>query len=292
MTTRLVAGTHSLVIGEILWDRFPDAARLGGAPLNFAAQLQRLGHAPRLVSAVGVDAAGDEAVRIIRGLGLDDTWLQSTARFSTGAATIGAGPAGEPVFNIERPAAYNGVELSDAEIEQIARWNPAWLYYGTLFSSCLNGKRTLDRLLKQLPNATRFYDLNLRPGFNDPSLVAGLLREAQIVKLNEEELTVVCRHNDLPSDAQRFCREGRSRYGWRAAAITLGARGCALLAGDDFVEAPGVPVTVVDTVGAGDAFAAAFLHGLASKWPAATIADFSNRAGAAVAAISGAIPVQ
>jgi fructokinase len=115
----------------------------------------------------------------------------------------------------------------------------------------------------------------------------------QVVKLNEEELTVVCRHTGLPSDPQRFCQEGRSRHGWQAVAITLGARGCALLAGaDDFAEAPGVPVTVVDTVGAGDAFAAAFLHGLASKWPAATIADFANRAGAAVAAVQGAIPAR
>jgi len=292
VTTRPVAGTSALVIGEILWDRFPDAARLGGAPLNFAAQLLRLGHTPRLVSAVGVDAAGDEAARIIRGLGLDVTWLQSTTRFSTGAATVGAGPAGEPLFTIERPAAYDALELSDAEIEQISRWKPTWLYYGTLFSSCINGKRTLDLLLKQLPEATRFYDLNLRPGFDDPSLVSDLLREAQVVKLNEEELTVVCRHTGLPPSLDGFCLEGRRRFGWQAVAITLGARGCALLAGDDFVEAPGVPVTVVDTVGAGDAFAAAFLHGLASKWPVATIADFANRAGAAVAAIQGAIPAR
>jgi fructokinase len=292
VTTWPATGARVLVVGEILWDRFPDAARLGGAPLNFAAQLQRLGHTPRLVSSVGVDAAGDEASRIIRGLGLDDRWLQSTMRFSTGSATVSAGPAGEPVFTIERPAAYDALELSDAEIEQISRWKPTWLYYGTLFSSCINGKRTLDRLLEQLPEATRFYDLNLRPGFDDPSLVADLLREAQVVKLNDDELTVVCRRTGLPPDLQRFCREGRNRFGWHAAAITRGARGCALLAGDDFVEAPGVPVTVVDTVGAGDAFAGAFLHGLASKWPAATIADFANRVGAAVAGVQGAIPVR
>ena len=74
--------------------------------------------------------------------------------------------------------------------------------------------------------------------------------------------------------------------------MTLGARGCALLANDDFVEAPGVRVIVVDTVGAGDAFAAALVHGLAAGWPAARIADFANRAGAAVAAVRGAIPAR
>jgi fructokinase len=280
-----------LVVGEILWDRFPDTARLGGAPLNFAAQLQRLGHTPRLLSAVGADAAGAEAMRMIRGLGLDVAWLQSTARFATGSATVRVQPSGEPAFAIERPAAYDAIALTDSEIAQISGWRPSWIYYGTLFPSCPDGKRTLDRLLQRLPDtATRFYDLNLRPGFDEPSLVAGLLGEAHVVKLNEEELLAVSRQMGFPCSVDGFCREGRSRFGWQAVAITLGARGCALCVGDDFIEAPAVPITVVDTVGAGDAFAAAFLHGLASTWPAATIADFANRAAAAVAAVRGATP--
>ncbi len=281
-----------LVVGEVLWDRFPDAARLGGAPLNFAAQIQRLGHTPRLVSAVGADAAGDEAMRIIRGLGVDITWLRSTARFATGAATVRVGASGEPVFSIERPAAYDAVELADAEIAQISGWTPSWIYYGTLFPSGAGGRRALDRMLQQLPQTRRFYDLNLRPGFEDPSLVVDLLRAAQVVKLNDEERAVVCRLTGLPADAERFCREGRQRFGWQAVAMTFGARGCALLAGDDFVQAPGVPVAVVDTVGAGDAFAAAFVHGLDSGWTATAIADAANRAGAAVAAVRGAIPAR
>jgi fructokinase len=291
VTTGPDAGARVLVLGEILWDVFADSTRLGGAPLNFAAQLQRLGHTPRLVSAVGADAAGDDATRIIRGLGLDLTWLQLTARFPTGTATVRIGASNEPVFTIERPAAYDAVALSDAEFAQISEWKPSWMYYGTLFPTCLDGKRTLDRLLQHLPETTRFYDLNLRPGFDDSSLVGSLLGAAHVVKLNADELLAVSRHTGLPSSREDFCRKGCSRFGWHAVAITLGARGCALLAGDDYVEAPGVPVTVVDTVGAGDAFAAAFVHGLASKWPAATIADFANRAGAAAAARHGAIPV-
>jgi fructokinase len=95
---------------------------------------------------------------------------------------------------------------------------------------------------------------------------------------------------ELPADPEAFCRAGSARYGWHAACVTFGPRGCALLAGDDFVETPGVAVEVVDTVGAGDAFAAAFVHGLTAGWAAATIADFANRAGAMVAAVRGAIP--
>lgn len=283
---------RALVIGEVLWDRFPGSARLGGAPLNFAVQLQRLGHTAMLVSAVGVDAAGDEAKRTIQHLGLDVTFLQSTARFGTGSATIRVGSAGQPVFTIDRPAAYDAVALSDAEFEQISASNPSWVYYGTLFPHGPDGRRTLDRLLAQLPDATRFYDLNLRPGVDDPALVADLLRAAHVVKLNDEEMMFVSRLTGLPADRGGFCREGRRRYGWRAVAVTLGERGCAMIVGDDYVEAGGIAVEVVDTVGAGDAFAAAFVHGLASGWPAATIADAANRAGAAIAAIEGAMPAR
>jgi fructokinase len=87
-----------------------------------------------------------------------------------------------------------------------------------------------------------------------------------------------------------FCREGASRYGWQAVCVTLGARGCAILVRDEYIELPGHAVHVADTVGAGDAFAAAFMHGLISEWRAAEIADFANHMGALVASREGAIP--
>jgi fructokinase len=62
-----------------------------------------------------------------------------------------------------------------------------------------------------------------------------------------------------------------------------------LLAGQ-YLESPGYSVEIVDTVGAGDAFAAAFVHGCGQQWPAARIADFANRVGALVACRRGAIP--
>ena len=151
----------------------------------------------------------------------------------------------------------------------------------------------LQQLLDALPYARRFYDVNLRPGFESPELVSDLLRTAHVVKLNERELADgAAGGSSLPRTLRRSAATAPARYGWKAVCVTLGARGCAMLAGDDYVEAPGVPVAVVDTVGAGDAFAAAFVHGLASGWPAATIADFANRVGAVVAAVRGAIPAR
>jgi fructokinase len=279
-----------LVLGEVLWDLFPGSVRLGGAALNFAAHVERLGHEPLLVSAVGTDELGDEAIQAITTLGLDSSFLQKTERFKTGTAAVQLGPGDQTSFVIERPAAYDAVQLSDRHIDQIIQWNPEWLYYGTLFSSSVAGRDVLRRLLEALPRAQRFYDLNLRPGSDSPELVIELLRAANVVKLNKEELRSVHEFTELPADTEGFCRAGVERFGWNAVCVTLGAKGCAMLAAGEYVEAAGHRVDVADTVGAGDAFAAAFMHGIASNHPAAEIAEFSNRVGALVASVHGAIP--
>jgi fructokinase len=281
---------HALVVGEVLWDVFPDATRLGGAPLNFAAHFKQLGHIPRIVSAVGRDALGDAARAEIASLGLDPTCLQRAERLNTGTASVQLGPDDCTSFVIERPAAYDAVEISDALLAQIVQWKPSWCYYGTLFASRAHGRDVLQRLLDALPGVRRFCDINLRPGFESRDLACELLRLADVVKVNERELALVREWLELPADAEKFCRAGAARFGWQSAVVTLGARGCAMLVGDDYVEAASVPVDVADTVGAGDAFAAAFLHGLISGWPAAQVAGFSNRAGAMAARVPGAIP--
>jgi fructokinase len=72
--------------------------------------------------------------------------------------------------------------------------------------------------------------------------------------------------------------------------VTRGENGCCLWRSDEFAEHPGLHVHVADTVGAGDAFSAALLHGLDQEWPLAEVAAFANRVGALVASRPGAIP--
>lgn len=278
------------MLGEVLWDLFDHSRRLGGAPLNFAAHAGRLGHNSLLISAVGTDSLGDEALEAIHALGLTTTFLQKTSRFPTGAARVQLGPGDRTRFLIERPAAYDAISISDRDLAQLVSHAPDWLYYGTLFASTAAGEAALRRLSNALPAAARFYDLNLRPDCWAAPLVTRLLRNADVVKLNEEELERVQEFTGLPRAIEAFCREGANRYGWQAVCVTLGARGCAILANGDYVEALGHAVDVADTVGAGDAFAAAFMHGLISEWPAAEIAAFANRVGALVASRHGAIP--
>lgn len=279
-----------LVLGEVLWDVFEHSSALGGAPLNFAAHARRLGYNPLLMSAVGADSLGNAARQEIASLGLDTSLLQTTSRFPTGTARVELGPGDRTRFVIERPAAYDDISLREEQIAQITQRAPACFYFGTLFATTPQGRAVLDRLLHALPAPTRFYDLNLRPGNYSVQLVIEMLELADVVKLNEEELGMVRKFTPLPSEIEAFCREGSKRYGWKAVCVTLGARGCALLRGEAYVEAAGRPVEVEDPVGAGDAFAAAFLHGLLSEWPVAKIADFANRIGAIVASRHGAIP--
>jgi fructokinase len=245
---------------------------------------------PRIVSAVGQDAGGETAAAAITSLGLDTTFLQSSDHFRTGTASVSLGTDGATSFAIERPAAYDAVQISDAMLAQIEGWKPSWCYFGTLFPSRANGRHVLRQLLAALPDARRFYDVNLRPGFESCDLICDLLQGADVVKVNERELTQVRDWLGMPADPEGFCRAGAARFGWRAVCATLGARGCVMLVGDDYVEAAGLPVAVADTVGAGDAFAAAFMHGLVAGWPVTAIAEFANRTGADVVSARGAIP--
>jgi len=282
--------TRLLVLGEVLWDLFDHSLRLGGAPLNFSAHAKRLGHNPLLISAVGNDDLGDRTIQCMSGLGIDTKFLQKTSQYKTGTARVELGPGDRTRFVISRPAAYDAVSVSDEQIQTLKTWAPRWFYYGTLFSSLREGKASLDRLLAALPDCSRFYDLNLRPGSDSPELVSQLLAAADVVKLNHEEVEAVHRFCGLPVGKEAFCREGSARYGWTAICVTLGARGCAMLCGDEYLEVGGHAVDVADPVGAGDAFAAAFLHGLLCHWSAAKIAAFANRVGALVASRHGAIP--
>lgn len=281
---------HVVVLGEVLWDLFDHSRRLGGAPLNFGVNARRLGHPVTLISALGADEPGEQAAEMIASLDLDTRLLRRTSRFPTGTAKVHIEHSGATQFTILRPAAYDAVDLSARDLGLLEQYATGWFYYGSLFAAAPQGRKVLTQVLGVLAGAVKFYDLNLRQGSDSPALVNELLRHADVVKLNEEELQRVHEFSGLPLNVEAFCREGSALYGWQAVAVTLGDRGCAVLANGDYVEAGGHPVDVVDTVGAGDAFAAAFMHGLSRKWPATKIASFANRVGALVASRHGAIP--
>ncbi len=275
-------------IGEILWDVIGGQEHLGGALLNLSVHASRLGHDVSLVSAVGTDQRGDRALEAMSGLGLSIDCVQRSEEWPTGIVTVTVAADGQPEFEIHRPAAYDSMKLDKAALERLAAWNPDWICFGTLLSMYPRGRNVLFEAMDALPRARRFYDVNLRPKSFTPDLVLELLGRATVVKLNQDEvrsLDGMFQRNNRT--LEEFCRDCTARFGWEAVCVTRGELGCAILVRDQYVEVPGYRVQVADTVGAGDAFSAAFLHGLNAGWPAAQIGDFANRLGALVASRPG-----
>lgn len=279
------------VIGEILWDVFPDAERLGGAPFNLAAHARRLGHEVCFISAVGDDARGRAALDRMRELDLSARFVRIIPGHATGTVSVWLDPDGQPDFTIHRPGAYDFTWLDEGDLAGLAAWNPDWLCFGTLHSMHPQAQSLTRRLIEALPSACRFYDVNLRKQNYTPDLVRELMAVATVVKLNESEAAEIQRLYGRPCrDLEEFASGFARQFGWRVVAITRGAHGCALWREGEWVEAPGYQVQVVDAVGAGDAFAAALLHGLGAGWPLARVADFANRVGALIASRAGAVP--
>jgi fructokinase len=261
---------------------------LGGAPLNLSAHASRLGHDVSLVSAVGADQRGDRALEAMSGLGLAIGCVQRSTEWPTGIVTVTLAADGQPEFEIHRPAAYDSIALDTAGLELLAAWNPDWVCFGTLLSMYPNGRRVLFDAMDAFASARRFYDVNLRPRSFTPELVLELLGRATVVKMNQDEVrSLDAMFGTSNRTLEEFCRGNAVRFGWEAVCVTRGELGCALLARGEYVEVPGYRVQVADTVGAGDAFSAAFLHGLNAGWPTAQIGDFANRLGAVVASRPG-----
>jgi len=280
-----------VAIGEILWDVFPDGERLGGAPLNFAAHAARLGHEVILVSAVGDDPRGYQALREMKRLGLTTDWIRTVFDMPTGEVTVRLDEAGQPHFTIHRPAAYDRVALDQGTLGRLAAARPDWIAFGTLHQMEETVRAATRAIFEACGSARRFYDVNLRPGSYTPELVKELLAAADAVKLSEAEAAEVAAMAGLESGSpEAFCAAGAERFGWKAACVTRGAAGSVVWIEGRAAEAQGYRVEVADAVGAGDAYAAAFLHGLEAGWPAAQVADFANRVGALVASRPGAIP--
>jgi fructokinase len=278
-------------MGEVLWDVIGGTEHPGGAPFNFAAHAKQLGHEVFFVSAVGRDARGQRILNTMTEFGLSTRYVHSLEGHPTGFVTVSVDSSGQPDYLIHRPAAYDFPQLAQSEVEELLFPAPAWIYYGTLQQMSRVAHDLLLSLLRSGRNVHRFYDVNLRRHCYTPDLVRELMEHATVLKLNQQEAGEIAdMFGDSYGSLESFCRSYTQRFQWEAVCVTRGEQGCAILMGDRYVESPAYSVRVMDTVGAGDAFSAAFVHGFSANWEPVQIADFANRVGALVASRRGAVP--
>ena len=289
---RLILG-----IGELLWDILPEGPRLGGAPANFSVMAGRLGNHAAILSRIGRDGLGRNAIQLLDPLPVDASHIQIDPAHETGRVTVTL-KDGQPAYEIHHPVAWDGLELSDEWLQLAERADA--ICFGTLAQRSLESRQTIQTLAAQTSSqCIRIFDVNLRPPFYSSEIVQESLELATVVKMNDAEVPEILGLLGLPlSDdlsatrlrigAERLLSEFPTV---RMIAITCGGHGSLLVTREAWHQHPGVRVQVVDTIGAGDAFTAAMTHYLLRGADLATLNEAGNRWGAWVASQSGAMPV-
>jgi fructokinase len=280
-----------LGIGELVWDLLPDGPRLGGAPLNAVAHLRRLGAEAAFLCAVGDDELGRQALTEVGRLGLRTELVEIRPDAPTGTVAVELDAGGHPAYRIHSPAAYERHDGGVVATAADAGLLPDAVVLGTLAQAFPEIRAATRALAAAFPEAMRVFDVNLRDGRWTAALVDELLHETTLLKLNDDEVSRLGRALDLPwSDPPEFMRAVASRYGIGTVCVTRGGRGAIALSDGAITSVAGIPVAVVDTVGAGDAFTAGFVWSLLREGAIGDALRTGNALGALVASREGAIP--
>ena len=274
--------------GEILWDFLPRGAFPGGAPFNVAYHLHRSGLRSTLVSAVGHDLLGEELLRRLRHWGLSTDGVNQHPDLPTGYVRAALNPGGDATYEIAQHVAWD--EIAPGEQTLRTTREARALVFGSLALRSPANRTALNLLLDTLPaSALRVFDVNLRPPFDDLPLVREIARRATVLKLNRQE---AARLADTGAGRDEdHARAIAQQSDCRTVCISAGEHGAGLLVDETWHWAPGRPVLVRDTVGAGDAFMAGFLAGLLrDEMPPAEALACACRLGEFVAGQDGATP--
>jgi fructokinase len=251
------------IFGEALIDQFPDGHQiLGGAPFNVAWHLQAFGQSPSFISRVGRDAVGDSIRQAMVDWGMNVENVQTDADYPSGTVKVTI-HQGEPRYDILADQAYDYIDarqLNPGAVYSV-------LYHGTLALRNATSAQALHELTARL-TGNIFVDVNLRAPWWRKDSVNQWLSKADWVKLNQDELMQLAPPHHTMSDAMRSLQ---ALHDLDVLIVTCGSLGARALnrAGEFFEIAPAGQMSVVDTVGAGDAFSAVLLLGMRQGWPLA-----------------------
>ena len=285
--TRVIVG-----IGEILWDVLPAGKVLGGAPANFIYHTREIGGEdvqPLLVSCVGKDPPGKEILERWNELALSREFISADKVHPTGAVAVTVDPQGKPVYAIGENAAWDFLPESP-QLRELAATTDA-VCFGTLAQRSPASRKTIQDFLRQVGSeALRILDLNLRVPFFSKSVIDESLSLANVVKMNDEEMRVLAGMFSIAGGEDAVAAELMRRHPLRWVVLTKGEKGSVLYgAGRKYVHG-GSQVKVVDSIGAGDAFAAAIAVGMLRNVNAEDLNDRANRLASFVCTRPGAMP--
>lgn len=277
-------------LGEVLWDLLPNGKQVGGAPANFAYMSSLLGDQGIVASSVGPDALGTALGAKLRELGLEAKYLQHDPGHQTGIVEVDSDENNQPRYQITENVSWDFLE-----------WTPAWrqlaeqadaVCFGSLAQRARNSRETIHHFLRSMrKEAVRIFDVNLRLEFYSAEVLMASVKQAQIVKMNHEELPVVMKLLQGPPGNELAAANWlRKQFALKMVCVTRGDQGSILINEAGVNMHPGFAANLMDTVGAGDAFTAGMVHHYLRGSSLETMNEASNRMGAWVASQQGATP--
>jgi fructokinase len=274
--------------GEVLWDLLPDASVLGGAPFNFTYRVNSLNNEGIIISAVGKDTLGKKALRAISELQISDRYIQINNEYPTGTVNVFFDELKNPDYEIVKNVAYDFIKFNKSLEKLIPQVD--CICFGTLAQRNSISKQTLQNLLQLFRGKYRLYDLNLRKECYTTENVILSLKNADILKLNQQEADKLNSLLQLNKNGLiEICRELINSYQLQYCVITLEERGSlAISVSGEIVYTPGFKVKLTDPLGAGDAFSAGFVDALLRGKTLKEASESGNQLGAFVVTKKGA----
>ena len=247
-----------LSFGEIIWDVYPDEKHLGGAPLNFAAHFAKQGGEAYVLSALGDDELGNEALNKLSFWKVNAEYVSVLSGKDTGKCLVTLDKQGVPTYNIVRDSAYDYINCSSVSDEFDA------LYFGTLALRNEYNRREISELIKSHSFKEIFVDVNLREPFISRESLMLCMENATVLKISDEELSAVSKIlYNTEYDYKNIATEiSKTFQNIKFIIITLGEKGSYAydVHNKTSFSCAAERVTVASTVGAGDSFSAVFLY--------------------------------
>lgn len=282
-------------IGEILFDVYPNKKKLGGAPFNFIYHIINLTGKGNFVSRIGKDELGNEIFMFLKTHNISADYVQIDNDKKTGVARPTLNEKKVPEWVIEKERAYDFIE-NNSNLSKLINQETGCLYFGTLAQREKVSRETIQSFFPHngrfsSNNIKHFCDLNIRQNFYSKEVLIESLKAANVLKLNSDEIKIINKElfnseinlKDLP-------KKIIDEYGVDLLCLTKGENGATLFK-DGEINSTQVPAEkIVDTVGAGDAYASILCLGYLNNWELQKINELASKFANEIIKVNGALP--